>query len=104
MHLDHDRRTSQTSEHHATTRSTQAPKVHIIEKAAFIGTPGPLTGEDLENERTARRLLAHLMDRERYRRWRAGEPEDPELRAGTQTMKFDDTGTREARQAQSPTR
>ena len=81
------------------------PKVHIIEKAAFIGTPGPLTGEDLENERTARRLLAHLA-------WTVNgtgagapvNPKTPNLRAGTQTMKFDDTGTREARQAQSPTR
>lgn len=57
----------------------KATKVRIIEKGTFVGTPGPLAGEDLENERMARRLRAHLADRERYRRWRAGEPEDPEL-------------------------
>ena len=60
----------------------KATKVHIIKKGTLIGTTGPtrpLAGEDLEKERTARRLRAHLADRERYRRWLAGEPEDPEL-------------------------
>ena len=63
----------------STHDTPKATKVRIIEKGALVGTPGPLAGEDLENERKARRLRAHLADRERYRRWQAGEPEDPEL-------------------------
>lgn len=56
-----------------------ATKVRIIDKGALVTTPGPLSGKDLEAEQQARRLRGHFVQRERYRRWRAGDPEEPEL-------------------------
>ncbi len=52
---------------------------HIVNEAGFVSTPGQLDGEDLKRAREARRLRAHLQERERYRAWQDGEPEDPEL-------------------------
>ena len=54
-------------------------RIEIIDKASFANIPGRLMGEAVENESKARRLRAHLFQRDRYQRWRANEPEDPEL-------------------------
>ena len=40
---------------------------HIVNEAGFVSTPGQLDGEDLKRSREARRLRAHLQERERYR-------------------------------------
>ena len=57
----------------------QVATLRTVDEGELVAIPGPLTGEALEKERQARRLRAHLLERERYRRWQAGEPEDPEL-------------------------